>query len=83
MRLTRNTAGGDPGDDVGLRREIEPPLDALQVGTDCLWCELQAPSNHHWLQAVRDNLSPLEKVVASFAHKRKDLKLGEINITKL
>ncbi len=61
-------------------RSMDPWLRRAFVSSSAALPEEEA---HFWLQAVRDNLSPLEKVVASFAHKRKDLKLGEINITKL
>jgi hypothetical protein len=35
-----------------------------------------------WLQSVRDVMSPLEKVVARYAFREKDMKLGNIETAK-
>ena len=50
----RYPTGCDPGCDVSLGREIEPPLDALQVGADRLGREIEPMGNHCGLQPVSE-----------------------------
>jgi len=51
--------GCDPGRDVSLPREVEPHLDALQIGTYRLWREVEPMGNHCWLQPVSEEQGSL------------------------